>query len=243
MTPSPSPLPSTPTIAIYVNWDSFLPDLIVGLFTGLVVGGILAWTQARASKKRERREIELRWEALRPRVGALLLDPWDRRVVWSTLGEFAGRTDALRELIEDFPLGSWAEVLDSDELRSLHELSKAASELHGAAPRFDGFLLHSITGYLMRDTHTAELKDWQAARRAAELVQPFATRALFTHPSNAGHPGPRTDIRRDSPVVQAMLDRPPVTYKEVLEMVKRAEKHYAACTRIVDATMTRFWFH
>lgn len=243
MTPTPTPLSTAQTIAININWDSFFPDLIVGLFTGLVVGGILAWTQSHAAKKRERREIELRWEALRPRVGALLLDPWDRRIVWSSLGEFAGRTNALRELIKDVPLGSWADVLDSAELRSLHELSKVAAELHGAASRFDGLLLDNIARHLVEDTVTADLKDWQAARRAAKLVQPFATRALFAHPTDVGHHGPRLDIRSDSPIVQTMLENPPITYNDVLAMVLRAEEHYAACTRIVDAAMTRYWYH
>ncbi|UXW87077.1 hypothetical protein NFX31_06015 [Microbacterium azadirachtae] len=243
MTPTPSPLPAAPPIHISIDWDSFVPDLIVGLFTGLVVGAILAWTQSRAAQKRERREIELRWEALRPRVGALLLDPWDRRVMGSTLAEFARRTDNLRELIKDVPLGSWAEVLDSDELRDLHELSKAAAELHGAAPRFDGFLRHSISRYLVEDTLKADLAEWQAAHRAAELVQPYAVRALFAPTPSQQLNRHRLDIRQDSPVVQDLLAHPPVTYKEVLAMVERAEKHYAACTRIVDAAMTRFWYH
>lgn len=240
MTPSPTPPPTAPQISM--NWDSFVPDLIVGLFTGLLVGVILALTQSRAARKRERREIELRWEALRPRVGAQLLDPWDRRVMGSTMVEFAGRTDALRKLVEDVPLGSWADVLDSDELRSLHEFSKAATELHGAALKFDNFLLDSIARYLV-DPHTANLADWHAAHQAAELVQPFATQALFAHPSYARGAGQFREIRYDSPVVQHVIDNPPVTYEEILAMVERAEAHYAACTVIVDAVMTRYWYH
>src|SRR5690606_12002605 len=137
---SPSSTPSiSPVAGVAINWDTFLPDLIVGLFTGLVVGVILALLQSHAARKRERREIELRWEALRPRLAAQLLDPWDRRVMGLTLEEVASRTDALRELIEDFTLGSWAEILKSDELRNLHEFLKASTELHGAARKFDGF--------------------------------------------------------------------------------------------------------
>lgn len=245
MTPSPSPsptlLPAAPSIAI--NWDSFVPDLIVGLFTGLLVGGVLAWTQSRAARKRERREIELRWEALRPRVGAQLLDPWDRRVVGITMAEFAGRTDALCELIEDVPIGSWAAVLDSDELRSLHEFSKAATELRGAARKFDGFLLDTIARRLVADPFTANLSDWRTAHDGAALVQSFATQALFAHPSFPWGAGQFRDIRYDSPVVQNLIANPPVTYEEVLAMVERAEHHYAACTVIVDATMTRYWYH
>lgn len=224
-----------------INWDSFIPDLIVGVITGLVVGVILAWTQARAARRRERREIELRWEALRPRVGALLLDPWDRRVMGATLAEFASRTDALLELVEDVPLGSWAEILDSDELRSLHEFSKAATELRGAAPRFDSFLIDRISGYLVNPA-TADVAEWRAAREAAELVAPVANERLFAPPS---HPlaGRRfRDLRYESPVVQHVVDNPPITYEEVLPMVERAEGHYLACTRIVDAAKTRFWY-
>jgi hypothetical protein len=224
------------------NWDSFVPDLIVGLFTGLVVGLILAWSQSRAARKRERREIGLRWEALRPRVGAQLLDPWDRRVMGPTLAEFAGRTDALRELVEDVPLGSWAQVLDSDELRNLHELSKAASELHGAGPRFDGFLHVALATYLA-GPHPLHVTEWQSAFEAAKLVQPFATEALFAHPSFPWDTNTFRDIRHNSPIVEQMVLNPPITYTEVFGMVERAEKYYAECTAIVDAQITRFWYH
>lgn len=240
MTSSPTPLPAAPDISI--NWDSFVPDLIVGLFTGLLVGVILAWTQSRAARKRERREIELRWEALRPRVGAQLLDPWDRRVMGLTLAEFAGRTDALQELIEDIPLGSWADILNSDELRSLHEFSKAANELHGAARKFDSFLLDSISRHLVADPLTASVPDRVRAHEQAALVGPFANQALFAAPSQPWGNGSFRDIRYNSPIVQKVIDNPPVTYVEVLPMVERAEQYYAACTVIVDAVMTRYWY-
>ncbi|KAA9131165.1 hypothetical protein [Microbacterium caowuchunii] len=241
MTPSPTPLPTAAEISI--NWDSFVPDLIVGLFTGLLVGLILAWTQSRAARKRERREIELRWEALRPRVGAQLLDPWDRRVMGPTLEEFASRTDALRELVEDVPLGSWAEVLDSEELRNLHELAKAATELHGAAPRFDGFLMVDIATYLAHPRGYGG-PEYPSDFETAKLVRPYAVERLFASPMLSGHGGFFRDIRYESPVVQAMVDHPPVTYQEVLSMIERAEKYYGLCAvSIVDAQMTRFWYH
>lgn len=232
-----------PAAGVNIIWDTFVPDLIVGLFTGLVVGAILACLQSHAARKKERREIELRWEALRPRVGAQLLDPWDRRVMGFTMAEFAARTDTLRELIEDVPLGSWADVLKSEELRSLHEFSKAATELHGAARKFDAFLLDTISRHLVADPFTASVPDWVRARDDAELVQPFATQALFADPSHPWGSGQNGDIRSASPVVQKVMDNPPVTYEEVLSMVKRAEQHYAACTVIVDAEMTRYWYH
>lgn len=224
-----------------INWDTFVPDLIVGLFTGLVVGVILAYVQSRAARKRERREIELRWEALRPRVAAQLLDPWDRRVMGPTLEEFANRTDTLRELVKDVPLGSWAEVLNSDELRNLHELVKATTELHGAAPRFDGFLLVAIADYL-RSPLDSDLDEWEASYNAAKLVRPFATQALFASPAFpwGDH---FQDILYNSPIVECMVENPPVTYTEVLAMVERAERYYGECTEIVDAQMTRFWYH
>lgn len=241
---SPSPTPSVhPASGLTINWDTFVPDLMVGLFTGLVVGVILAWTQSRAARNRERREIELRWEALRPRVGAQLLDPWDRRVMGFTMAEFAGRTDALRELIEEFPLGSWAEVLKSNELRSLHEFLKAATELHGAARKFDAFTRDAISRHLVADPLTADVADWMRAHEDAAMVQPFATQALFADPSHPWGTGYFRDIRYDSPVVEKVLNNPPVTYREVLAMVKRAEQHYADCTVIVDAEMTRYWYH
>ncbi|MFE6733806.1 hypothetical protein [Microbacterium sp. NPDC057650] len=241
---SPSSTPSiSPVAGVAINWDTFLPDLIVGLFTGLVVGVILALLQSHAARKRERREIELRWEALRPRVAAQLLDPWDRRVMGPTLEEFASRTDALRELIEDIPLGSWAEILKSDELRNLHEFLKASTELHGAARKFDGFLLDTIAHHLVENPSAANLSSWMNAHEDARLVAPFATQALFAHFSFPYGSGQFRDMLYDSPIVQKVVDSPPVTYTEVLAMLERAEEHYAACTVIVDAEMTRFWYH
>lgn len=241
MTPSPSPTPaSTPLFVI--NWDSFVPDLIVGLFTGLVVGAILAWTQSRAARKRERREIELRWEALRPRVGAQLLDPWDRRVLRHSLTEFASRTDELRDLVKDVPLGSWAEILDSDELRNLHELVKVATELNGAARKFDGFLQAKIAKFLHRPLgYLGPAYPWDY--KPAELVAPFAFRELFRPPRPDNAPAFFSDIRIESPVVMSIVANPPVTYVEVLAMIERAEEFYAKCAvSIVDAQMTRYWF-
>ncbi len=236
-----TPFPTPGVLArIEINWDSFLPDLIVGLFTGLVVGGILAWSQSRAARKRERREIELRWEALRPRVGAQLLDPWDRRVMGPSLAEFASRTDDLRELVQDVPLGSWADVLGSNELRSLHDLSKAATELRGAAPKFDGFLVERLASYL-HDPAGTDVASWHSAFEDAKLVQPFATEALFASPDLRQAGDYFRDIRYNSPIVEYVVKNPPVTYTEALAMVERAEKHYAECTAIVDAQMTRFW--
>jgi hypothetical protein len=226
-----------------IYWDSFIPDLIVATFTGLVVGAILAWSQSRAARRRERREIELRWEALRPRVGAQLLDPWDRRVIGPTLEEFASRTDALRALVEDVPLASWAEVLDSDELRNLHELVKAATELRGAAPRFDGFLLVDIASYLRRPDGYGG-PEYPFDFEAAKLARPYAIQALFRSPHFSNPPDHFSDIRYESLVVQHMVERPPVTYADVLAMIERVEKHYGACAiSIVDAQMTRFWYH
>jgi hypothetical protein len=238
----PIPIFDTPGPDVASNWGSFVPDLIVGVFTGLTVGLILAWTQARAAKKKERREIELRWEALRPRVGAELLDPWDRRVIMDSLDEFAHRNDGLLKLVEDIPLASWADVLESDELRSLHEFSKAATELRGASRKFDAFLQHSIAQQLVEDSFTASVADWHKAHDDAALVQPFAMRALFAHPSFPWSPDQFHDIRSSSPIVSRIVARPPVTYDDVLAMVLRAEEHYIECTSIVDAVMTRYWY-
>lgn len=248
---SPARTPSihhAPEIAI--NWDTFVPDLLVGLFTGLVVGGILAYLQSRSARKRERRETELRWEALRPRVGAQLLNPWDRRVMGDSLTEFASRTDALRDLTAEVPLASWAEILNDQELRDLHELMKVSTQLRGAAPKFDGFLNAAIAMYLHQPN------GWQGPtypfdNAAEEMVQPFVFDSLFRGTLDELHPDSYApsyaesyrDIRYESAVVMHVKENPPVTYEEVLSMVKRAEGHYAACAvSIVDDQMTRYWF-
>lgn len=215
------PVPVTEVPAPNIDWDSFIPDLIVGVFTGLVVGLILAWTQSRAAQKRERREVELRWEALRPRVGAQLLDPWDRRHIGPSMAHFAGRTDALRELVADVPLGSWAEILDSEELRSLHELSKAATELHGAARKFDFFVRDAIQRRLP-DPATASEEDWRRADEEALKLMPEVLQALFAPPTMPWRPDP---TRPNSASIESILENPPPAYPDVLAMLERAEGH------------------
>lgn len=249
MSPSPTPSISSPS-GVTIIWDTFVPDLIVGLFTGLVVGVILAYLQSRATRKRERREVELRWEALRPRVGAQLLNPWDRRVMGESLTEFANRTDALRDLTAEVPLASWAEILDDQELRDLHELMKVSTQLWGAAPKFDGFLRAAVSMYLHQP------QGWTGATypfddAAVELVQPFVFDSLFRRTLDEQRPDFYTpsysesyrDIRFESAVVMHLTENPPVTYEEVLSMVRRAENYYGACAvSIVDDQMTRYWF-
>lgn len=249
MSPSSTPAIDN-TSGVQIVWDTFVPDLIVGLFTGLVVGVILAYLQSRSARKRERRETELRWEALRPRVGAQLLNPWDRRVMGDSLTEFASRTDTLRNLTAEVPLASWAEILNDQELRDLHELMKVSTQLRGAAPKFDGFLNAAIAMYLHQP------RGWQGRvypfdSAAEALVQPFVFDSLFRrtldelHPSSyaPSYAGSYRDIRYESAVVMHVKENPPVTYEEVLSMIKRAEGYYGACAvSIVDDQMTRYWF-
>jgi len=232
----PTPVMEVPSPRI--NWDSFIPDLIVGVFTGLVVGLILAWSQARAAEKRERREVELRWEALRPRVAARLLEPWDRRHIGPSLMHFASRTDALRDLIADVPLASWAEVLNNSELRSLHEFYKAATDLHGAAPKFDYFLRDAIVRRLINPA-TATTGEWRQADKDAEPLVPEALRALFAPSERAWRADP---TQPHNAVIAEIIENPPPAYADVLSMVERAESHYIECLSIVDAVMTRYYY-
>ena len=235
-----------------IAWESFVPDLIVGVVTGLVVGGILAWTQARASRDREKREIALRWEALRPQVGALLLDPWDRRVIGPSLSSFVSRTDRLRELLKDVPLASWAEVLDSSELRNLHEFVRAAAELDGAAQKFDGFLFVDIL-FEIDPPDGQNPGGRECSHSQAEQIREYALYALFnrdfTQPlstevaylPDTGDSLEGIDVEN---VIKNVLAHPPVTYTEVWPMFERAEKYYGECAvSIGDAQMTRFWYH
>lgn len=167
-----------------------------------------------------------------------------------SLTEFASRTDALRDLTAEVPLASWAEILDNQELRDLHELMKVSTQLQGAAPKFDGFLNAAIAMYL-HQPHGWQGPTYPFGGTAEEMVQPFVFDSLFRQTLDEMRPDSYApsyaesyrDIRYESAVVMHIKENPPVTYEEVLSMVKRAEEYYGACAvSIVDDQMTRYWF-
>jgi hypothetical protein len=151
-------------------------------------------------------------------------------VIGASLSSFVSRTDRLRDLLKDVPLASWAKVLDSAELRSLHEFVRAAAELHGAAQKFDGFLFVDI---LFQIDPPEEGRTRARSPTQAEVIREYAIYALFNRdlsqpPSTQVDYLPKPDGSLKGidveGVIKQVLTRTPVTYKEVVPMFERAEK-------------------
>ena len=59
-----------------VNWSTFVPDLIVGIATGLFVGVVLLFAQGRAQKAKSRADSKFAWESFKPRLSGAVYRSW-----------------------------------------------------------------------------------------------------------------------------------------------------------------------
>lgn len=112
------------------NWDSFAPDLLVGLATGTAVGLVLFAFQSRLEKAAEKRQLQRDWDALRPRLAPQFVRP--NSTVWPPTSSFLSPIqglDGIQELLTDKPTRIWAEKLGGTTLRDLHAMYNAYQEI------------------------------------------------------------------------------------------------------------------
>ncbi|TFC11086.1 hypothetical protein [Cryobacterium sp. MDB2-33-2] len=94
--------------ATTVDWSSFVPDLIVGLLTGVVVGAVLWWWTILA-QRRNAQEITVRdWAILKAKLSSGLRRPHSQGCEdFAALGPAA---DRLYELVSERPLRLWYSI-------------------------------------------------------------------------------------------------------------------------------------
>lgn len=115
------------------NWESFIPDLAVGVATGLSVGVILWLLQRGAETRAAKREAKASWEMLRRRIAADFVGLDDRGLVRDLGAWLPIFLAAVRE-VEDYPLEIWAETLDLPVIRRLHEFAQKTYDLETRTP-------------------------------------------------------------------------------------------------------------
>lgn len=117
------------------DWSTFLPDLIVGGFTGLAVGFVLWRVELASSQRQAIAAVESDWNVVREQVARALrqgyvYNPNSLRLVGYGIAKIRGR-------VEDKPLQAWNEVLRSHQLDALIEYLNAADEFDFFADEVD----------------------------------------------------------------------------------------------------------
>ncbi len=99
----------TLVITTSTSWDSFGPDLIVGVVTGLIVGVVLLFAQSRAEASRDRRNSQFAWESFKPKISAAAHRTWDMDM--DKMLPIPEALSTLDELVSPEPLALWASHL------------------------------------------------------------------------------------------------------------------------------------
>jgi hypothetical protein len=131
------------------NWDSFIPDILVGLFTGLVVGAALLIAQAIAQSRKYKADSKFAWESLKPNLSAAAHQSWSMDS--DSLLPAPAALTSLHEIASREPLALWQShlkepdpaldlVMNLNRLRAAFESSAARVEaaLGVALLRFNG---------------------------------------------------------------------------------------------------------
>ncbi|QJU54532.1 hypothetical protein SCB71_15500 [Herbiconiux sp. KACC 21604] len=125
-------------------WDSFVPDLIVGVMTGTVVGLFLLLAQNIVESRKQRFAAEIGWEGLKPKIRSAVHRSWSTNL--DDLLPPPVALSAVHEAIEGQPLHAWSKAMKKPDpmidmvhafmrVRSTYENEatglEAAMELHG----------------------------------------------------------------------------------------------------------------
>lgn len=88
-----------------MNFDTFVPDLLVGLATGLIVGVVLLIAQSRAQTSKDRGNSQFAWESLKPKLSAAAHRTWVMSL--DSMLPVPVALTALDDLVKSEPLSLW----------------------------------------------------------------------------------------------------------------------------------------
>ena len=109
------------------DWSMFVPELIVGAATGLLVGGVLAVSQRNTSQAAERSAHQLTWLEMRPRVAAAISQADFVPSRYSNgieMNAFIRKLDPVLAQLDNQPIRLWSETLTYEELGLLASIKE-----------------------------------------------------------------------------------------------------------------------
>jgi len=160
------------------NWDSFVPDSLVALLTGIVVGVILSLNQNRIERDRKRRDAAVAWSILRPRVAGAMVRELALREYLDATGftEYVEPVVELATMLSDYPLAVWVKDIDDSELSYLNFLLVESYGIEDLASRTDAMIRREAARALGQAQNSEDVR----------VVALFAFRMLLReqHPDN-----------------------------------------------------------
>jgi hypothetical protein len=208
----------TPLVAYAVNWDTFGPDLLVGLATGLVVGLVLFVTERSAETRRNRDAATFAWQSLLPKLRSASAVPWRRDQSILTMPDALIKLD---DLASREPLALWQSNFKSPEaaISGLLTIQRSKYSMEWSAELLEAALIAATRKIPARkDLHTDYLKQIVRVRAYgqtdSEAESPFVphTPAVLARYSTAAD-----ELMKDSDLAIAMA-----TYVEAADIYKTA---------------------
>jgi hypothetical protein len=139
------------TATVIANQPWFV-ELAIGIggaiVSGLIVGGILAWSQGRSDRRRERERARLEWKFLRARLqtAANREDLADILHVQNLVNAPVS-TNMILSLAEQQPLVVWADLLNDPEVEQLVEILKQRDAFISLSGRLQTLLSSVVRRY------------------------------------------------------------------------------------------------
>jgi len=95
------------------NWETFTPDLIVGITTGVVVGLILFFAQRISQNRDDRLRSQFAWNSIKPKLSGAAHRQW--QMDYHDLLPIPAALSLLNEIIADQPIALWRSHIKAEE--------------------------------------------------------------------------------------------------------------------------------
>jgi len=114
------------------DWSQFVPDAILSIVGGVIIGVFLWRLQTTAEANQARRAAEDGWSIARSQVGSAVLTPFKRENLMGDFARLANQVKALKKLMETKPFSAWSDAAPKDiELQLMRELTRHYYYLEG----------------------------------------------------------------------------------------------------------------
>lgn len=120
----------------WLELGSFIPDLVVGLFTGLIIGLVVIWLERRASKALELRLALDEWGRAKRRIIRALNShrSYQMPMIDERFSSLLDLNVEFVELADELPLERWGRVIRDDEaVAKIADLAAATHRFRSAA--------------------------------------------------------------------------------------------------------------